>query len=901
MRPALTLGILAICLWTAAPPVCGVEQADVRGGTFFEAEGYDSRHPLEEGFAGLVTDESASDGTAVYRFHKGCVTYKFQTAKEAAYTVWMRYGAPGDTPMNVAVDPADITKLSAIHVPGTGGCVGFGVWQWAPIWSGRLTAGDHVLAVGSGALRPDCFFITDAALQRPDDKLLAEVAWPAGPRLPELRHERVIAQHPRWLQDHLRVCYAHCEWNRDVTVEAWCRLAAEKGANVICSAGTFPCGILDGKLCVLPADVKELPAGYKADYAWVKEYADAAHRFGLKYLCYVNSNDYFDPLLREHPEWRQVRPDGEPQTTWGCWNSPYRRAFIERLVKVAQEAKLDGIFIDMGFTAPPTGCHSKYCIQAFKDRFGVDPPRRPRLKDPLYQRWLDFQSWTREEWLLELTEALHRVNPEFAVLANQTRGWIFDITGGSFLTTRAGRCVDGLAEEIGWETEHPWNRPWAWPLEGPWQNLFLRSRTWPGYAMMWHLTYNMPESELRAQAFTMLANGVAPSVTAGGNWELMSRVWKHIQGCEPWTCGAERVPWLAVHFSEDTLAWYGNANGREATDAYIKNVFGVFQAALEAHVPVEVITDDDLASPEKLRRYAVVALPNSACLSDEQASALKEYVEQGGGLFATFQSGMFDGFGAPRTRPALQPVLGTEQGKADYGIAWSVRLTDLSHPILQSPDIAASRSWGQGRIEAGPVGALYQGPPSRKIGVVQSPYKPDHALALLPMSGAEQRYKGGLKPEKGFAYYGLLARELGKGKVVYSPADLGQAYFCFNHPLGRALLVEAMRWAASQRPPLRVEAPLAVETVLYRKDKALIVHLLNDISSFGRSAAPNPEAFGGFRSEVIPIHDIRVGLPGAFTQVLAEPDGSSLNPVERDGVTWVTLPLLEQHAMIVAR
>ncbi|MBM4082947.1 MAG: hypothetical protein FJ278_24785, partial [Planctomycetes bacterium] len=359
----------------------------------------------------------------------------------------------------------------------------------------------------------------------------------------------------------------------------------------------------------------------------------------------------------------------------------------QRWVKIAKLSGMDGIMIDMLFTGPHGGDFSDYTVKAFKERFGVEPPRTADPRNRVWQRWLDFQSWTREEVLLDLTEALHAVSPEIAVVPNQTAGWIFDGVDRIFLTTRAARCSDGLLEEMGWDFRHQWNRPWAWPLSSAWQNLFLRCRTRPGYGQMWHMLLNFPEAHAQAISYSMLANGVAPGLVTGGNWPEMTDIWTHIRGCEPWIEECELTPWLALHFSEDTLAWYANARGKDAYHAYMKNLFGFFQVALEMHLPVEIITDDDLADLGKLQRYAALLLPNSACLSTPQAQAVERYVQAGGGLVASFETGGFDEDGTRREEPPLTTLFGASRQEAVLSDHWMMPLQGVSHPILDHPDI----------------------------------------------------------------------------------------------------------------------------------------------------------------------------------------------------------------------
>jgi len=151
-----------------------------------------------------------------------------------------------------------------------------------------------------------------------------------------------------------------------------------------------------------PKNAFPFPPGYEIRCDWVKRYADAAHAHGLRFFCYVNADRTLAPLLVQHPEWRQMQLGGRPWPGWGSWHSPYRNAFIDRLVQIARVSKLDGIWIDMPFAGPPGGDYSKWTTEAFTKKFGVTPPRKMRPAAPLYQRWIDFQTWTREEWLLDL-------------------------------------------------------------------------------------------------------------------------------------------------------------------------------------------------------------------------------------------------------------------------------------------------------------------------------------------------------------------------------------------------------------------------------------------------------------------------------------------------------------------
>lgn len=886
-------------------------QTELHGGLFFEAEAYEERLRGKD-FAQIFPEPLGSGGgvlTGLWR--DGLISYDLTVPQAGRYSLWLRCAVPSDATLKFGFDVLDSAKLLSASVPKTAEKLDApNAYQWRRLGEVDLPQGEVVFIVGQGALRPDCFFLTPQADFTATDDLLAQLAAqrevPKGEPLPELVHTRRITHHPQWLKNALRVCYAHFEWDREMTAEKWSERAAQSGANCLFGVGEMPAGALDGRLKAFSYDVYNrdpaafrFPEGYDLSYGWAKDFTDAAHAQGLKIAIYDGAFRSLDPLLVEHPEWRQVDVQGQPYPNgFGSWHSPYRQAYIDRWVRVARLARFDGIMIDMLFTGPKGGDYSEYTVRAFKDRFGGEPPREPDPRNLTWQRWIDFQTWTREEVLLDLTEALHAVDPEIAVIVNQTVGWIFNATDSNFLSSRAADCCDGLLEEMGWEYSHNWTRPWAWPSHSAWQNLFLHCRTRPGYRQMWHMLLNFPEVHALALSYSMLANGTAPGMVTGGNWPVMAKAWQHIKDCEPWVENAQLVPWLGIHFGEDTLHWYANARGEEVYMAYLKNVFGFFQAALELHLPVEILTDDNLADQATLRRYATVLLPNSACLSDAQVAALDTYVKQGGGLVASYETGRYDPNGTRRGAPALRALIGVNQYGPVQATTWQLPLKELNHPILDHSDIRDAGNWNQGQSVPATTTFLYTGPATRRVGAVATS-PPDADSFSAPLVGA-----GAIKPvgaPETLVYNALVARQVGRGKVVFFPIDLGHAYYVFNHPVNRRLIARALEWTAAYPSPIRTDALMSIQTVVYEKAGARLVHVVNDISSFGRAAAPNPEAWAAFRAEVAPVHNVKVGVRGTYTNALLLPKGTVLDVTMREGWTEAVVPRMDLHTLVLFR
>ncbi len=67
-----------------------------------------------------------------------------------------------------------------------------------------------------------------------------------------------------------------------------------------------------------------------------------------------------------------------------------------------------------------------------------------------------------------------------------------------------------------------------------------------------------------------------------------------------------------------------------------------------------------------LSRLQVLVLPDSECLSDEQLARIRSFVEQGGGLVAIGQAGLYDEWRRLRPMPGLNGLVDGQARARDY-------------------------------------------------------------------------------------------------------------------------------------------------------------------------------------------------------------------------------------------
>lgn len=148
----------------------------------------------------------------------------------------------------------------------------------------------------------------------------------------------------------------------------------------------------------------------------------------------------------------------------------------------------------------------------------------------------------------------------------------------------------------------------------------------------------------------------------------------------------------------------------------------------------------------------------------------------------------------------------------------------------------------------------------------------------------------------------VLTRSFGQGRAVYFAAGIDHAHYSYSYPYYRRLLAGAIRWAANDRPPLEVTAPMCVQSTLFRQQledrpSRLVIHLFNNVNTTAFHGLPNDDVP---LRETLPIHDIVLTLRGhQVTSAVQQPEAKELT-LQRDGdVVRIVVPRLEVHSMVV--
>lgn len=438
-----------------------------------------------------------------------------------------------------------------------------------------------------------------------------------------------------------------------------------------------------------------------------------AHRYGMKADTYIQWNTLmYETFFAEEPRatgWIQRDVTGLPiLLTYGYQQSfRYRPCFsnqeyIDYLKKIVQyavtEVKTDFIHFDnFDLNPEPDSCHCVACVNGFRtflktkytrsqrqERFGfentdfINPPQWNRqnppeemqiIFDPAFQEWTDYRCQEMANALQQISEYINSLNPEVAVEINPA-----GITGGN-RSWEAGIDHSRLLKftESFWsEEENPpayhndgrlVSKIRSYKLARTYNNVLLTNIDDSPLAMGEALAFNQTLGFVGSNPLT------AKTQTYVDFYRQNQKIYQN----------SEDVATVAVLRSYASLT-YNNA--RSQLSAIL-----VEQSLIQSKVPFALIFDEHLMD---LTKYAVLILPNSECLSDEQLAIIQRYVNEGGGLVATGQTGLYDEWRRPRTTPGLHGLVDHQLVGSDY----QERVTSRMSPTGS----VVRKYFGQGRV-----------------------------------------------------------------------------------------------------------------------------------------------------------------------------------------------------------
>lgn len=595
----------------------------------------------------------------------------------------------------------------------------------------------------------------------------------------------------------------------------------------------------------------------------IDEVAQECRRLGVRQYCYTG---YGAPIMltadyiKKNPrfaDWVLRGPDGKPYGTYGHygWMTPLQRlcttgdAFREGIRTVVKEFcahDIDGVYFDGPSPFGYSGvCFCDSCRINFKKFSGIDLERLRdvldlnRLPNDVDMKaliaWYEWADQLTKEDFLEFRRIIHG-SGKF-MLCHNGPSW-----RGTSLALEY-RIPDGFMVEASRET---YDRLMLGMMGGSMARPYKKvAQMYMGsYAAAWfgeppeerpwvvHDTNLEDTDEIRMAGFVNLACGNEPLYATAnrlyfkvgsGSAEPAREVFAFMKRVEKIHKDSVPVPYVTIVPTWESLqAW--RTRGRSWNWPLMSQAFGLVM--LDERISVDVNPSTEM-SEGWLEQQRVIALCGASGISDAEAERLGAWVEQGGGLLATYDTGLYGAKGElRRDGGALKEVLGVEMKGEPLGSQPECyyRVKE-SHPAL-------------GEYGAGAI--------------VQGDGRLVPAEARAGAKVLAECWNLGTNEVRGPA---MIVNAYGKGRTIYISGSLEANYLYSRVRSTGRLLNTMISYLGGGAPlPFRLKAPRGVYGVLRRAVNGdLALWVLGDVGFKDADV-------GLMRQEYVPVSDVEVSI-----------------------------------------
>ena len=579
--------------------------------------------------------------------------------------------------------------------------------------------------------------------------------------------------------------------------------------------------VRDGEFTFHDSKLVPQPAGL-GDRDVLREAMDEARKHRLPIIAYCQLQ-YPSHELRLHPEWKARQADGKLIDHLVCFNSPYTNT-VKALLAEMLAYGVAGFHLDMvdqGFGAPH-GCWCDHCQKSFQAEHGRPLPKAINWEQPDWALMRQFRYASSDRLEKMLVEHVRQLNPRATVDFNYHGippfSWEVGQTpvrhagNGDFVTGEAGAWAFGALSA---SFNAAWYRA-ATPGK-PFQVAIQRG------VRMYH--------DMRWEMFTLLAHGafvtMIDKTAYDGSldpvaWDRMGAVLGEARQKRT-HFGHHPVSDVGLFFSARSR----DGIGRDKPAAWFQSIQGAHKACVYEHLGFGFLFDEDLTL-EGLRKFPVVCLPNVGILTDAEVALFSRFVEEGGQLIVTGQSGQFDELGRPLTRPNIEGLMGARIRRRLEGADYWVRLdaTQTDEQLGRGLDHRSMSRSGSSIPKAIPF--LVRGPATAYEPTIAEPVGTlldSHRASLANPGSYNTDWPLSAREEVGPA---ALWHRLGKGTVLTLAASPDAATAGEHHIVeARRLFANAVR-LLHPRPRVRVDAPANVEAVVTDDpaNRTLRIHLI---------------------------------------------------------------------------
>ena len=358
---------------------------------------------------------------------------------------------------------------------------------------------------------------------------------------------------------------------------------------------------------------------YGLDYDLFGVLVKACSKYNIKVNAYFNGG-ISQEESRLHPDW-QARPVNAPALTavtpfnrTVCGNTPYRQHLIAMACEVAQNYNVAGFFVDC---LQGISCRCEHCLARMKAE-GIDPADTQAAEEFALRR--------NRELARDFADAVKKINPDFMLYFNGI-GYEYQLAlGGTYLDFE---CIPTLSW-CDYDCLPVMSRYMRTLGDYPRLNMTGRFNQWGDFGGL------RREKAIRQELVTGLANGLRPNIGdhMPPDFRIPEKVMAQNERLFVWL--RERDEFYRDGVPQADMAIFFPKSHWEIN--YAKELRGALRIFCDLHCQFDVVT---LAADWS--KYRLLVLPDSVVITPEVQGRLQEFLDRGGKIISSGDSGLLAG------------------------------------------------------------------------------------------------------------------------------------------------------------------------------------------------------------------------------------------------------------------
>lgn len=612
------------------------------------------------------------------------------------------------------------------------------------------------------------------------------------------------------------------------------------------------------------------------------EYLKMSRAAGVREIVYINIHCVTLEDHAKHPEYALLDKNKKPLMAYNdthnfiCFNGPYFEEHIKN-IKALCSHDIDGIFLD-GPIMRPDACYCEHCLKKFDEMYGKS------RYDADYYESAEFNMKMATRFVKATYEAIKEVNPDILLYINNT------LLKPDIVGVRA-RETEPYVDLIGTEGGFVWvdKAITMWHVSpmvkmaetvcnGKPRVCFIAGdhKPWSYYMHTAHETeiFYAQSIAYGANVWYGLHGSSKQGETPGG--KAATDFNKFISDNSENLINTKSCSRVALFWSDATATRYSTSV--DETDFVQKSMElgddklykgnqlasfkGMYDLLTRAHIQFDLVDETSFKAGDH-KKYDLIVMTTAACMSDEIAGYVKDYVKEGGKLITTFDTGLYNEICKKRDKSVLSDVQGISEyiKTLEYNPGCGYQVNNKDSYIFENvndDDIPL------------PLLSLKVKPASdaEVIGVARE-----------PMQG---RY---LDIEKK-VYPSVIYNKYGKGESIYFSGTVGEFFDKYANTDWKKIITNTVNKLSSA--VLETNAPGSVEVSLRKKNNKYMIHLVNLTGEMIRPI-----------ERIIPVHDIEISLRGISAKSVKTLRSKEELSFENGDKLKIKLPVLNNHEIIV--